>query len=125
MDERKKLIDDSIDKAREVEEQVILSQKKFQEKIDEAKVEANKIAADAHESAKGMQEKMKVEAKEEIETLVLQAKKSIQSEKEEMVASAKKEIATLVVSAVEKVLQEKLDTAGDQALVKKIVDSIK
>lgn len=124
MEERKNVIDESLNKAKEVEESFVMSQQKFQEKIDEAKVEANKIIADAHEQSKMMQEKMKSEAKNEIELLVNQAKKNIQNEKVEMMEAVKQEVATLVVAAVSKVMEEKMDSDKDRAYIKKVVDSI-
>ena len=40
MEERRLMINDSLDKAKEIETNLMMSQQKYQEKLDEAKVEA-------------------------------------------------------------------------------------
>ena len=59
MAERKKMIDESIDNAKALETNLKQSEQKYQEKIDLAKVEANKIIEKAHGDAKMLGEEMK------------------------------------------------------------------
>src|SRR3989338_4788920 len=59
MEERKRLIDDSLDKAKEIETAYGMSQQKYQERIDEAKIEANKIVEASHGEAERVAELLK------------------------------------------------------------------
>ncbi len=122
MEQRKKIINDSLENAKEVETKLQMSEQKYQEKIDEAKTDANKIIKDAGEEAGRLKEEMKNKAKSEIEMLITQAKRNIQIEKEEMVDELKKETGELVVRAVEKIIKEKLDSEKDKKIIE---DSLK
>ncbi len=115
--ERKKIIDDSLDKAKEIDANLIMAGQKFQERIDEAKVEANKIIEKSHTQAEQLSAEMKVKAKKEIETLVMQARVKIQDEKEEVMRGIKEETSNLVVAVVEKILNEKMNDKKDKELI--------
>lgn len=122
LEERKRLIDDSLDKAKEVETNFAMSEQKYKEKLDEAKAEANKVIESAHAEGERLSQEMKVKAKEEVEKLVNQAKKNIADEKDNMLASVRAEAADLIVAAMEKVLNEKMNSTKD---VKFIEESLK
>ncbi len=123
MEERKQLIDESLDKAKEIETNHLMSQQKYQEKIDEAKIEANAIVAASHESAEKLAESLRGKAKQEIELLIEQAKKNIERERADMREEIKKETADMIVLTLQKVLGETLskeiDTKYIQSLIKK------
>lgn len=125
MEERKKIIDDSLDKAKEVETNLILSEQKFQEKIDEAKAEANRIMEKTFAESERAKEEMKGRAKKEIELLVDQAKKNIQTEKEETIAEIKKETVDIVIAAVEKILEEKINPETDKKIIENALKTLK
>jgi len=122
LEERKKLIDESLDKAKEVETNLEMSEQKYQEKLDEAKREANKVIEQAHSEGEKLGTEMKEKAKAEVEKIVQQTKKNIAAEKESMLESVRSEAADLVVAALEKVLGEKIDGEKDKRLVE---DSLK
>lgn len=124
MEERRVLIDDSLDRAKEIETNFKMSEIKFQEKLVEAKKEANNIIAGAQEEATRLQEKMKEKTKDEVTALVLQAKKNIEIEKTEMRATVRKETVEIVVSAMEKILGEKMDDKKDKKFVEDILKTI-
>ncbi|HRH23085.1 MAG TPA: F0F1 ATP synthase subunit B [Candidatus Magasanikbacteria bacterium] len=125
MEERKNIIDESLDRAKEIETNLKMSEVTFQEKLESAKKEANAIIAGAQEEATRVQENMKQKTKDEVEALVLQAKKNIEIEKTEMQASLRKETVEIVVTAMEKVLGEKMDDKKDQKFVEDILKTIK
>lgn len=125
LEERRKIIDESLDKAKEVDANLVMAQEKFQEKVDQAKAEANKIIEKACVEAEQSSIEMKNKAKNEIESLVEQAKVKIRQEKEKMVAEVKSETAELVVAAVEKILEEKMDEEKDKELIEKSVRSFR
>ncbi len=103
----------------------MMSQQKFQEKIDEAKVEANKIIEKTYEESGRMSEEMKVKAKKEIELLVDQAKRNIQIEKEEVMTGIRQETVTLIMAVVEKVINEKMTDKKDKDFIEEMIKTVK
>lgn len=113
MEERKRMIDDSLDKAKEIETNFQMSEQKYQERIDEAKVEANRVIERAHDAIEAMKEVMKKKTKEEIDLLVQQAKRNIEIDRQDMRDQIRAEAVTLITMAVEKILGETLDSKKD------------
>ncbi len=124
MAERQKMIDESLSNVDKIQEKLAKGERDYQERIDVAKVEANKIIEKAGVQAGELSESMKVKAREDIEQLVDQAKRNIEVERDQAVTQIKKNAAALVTSAVEKILHEKLDGAKDQKLVEEMVSKI-
>ena len=124
MSERQKLIDDSIDNAKKIETNLGMSERKYQEKIDQAKVDANKFIGKAQQEAAQAGEAAKAKAKQEIEQLVEQARKNIKIERDQSVAEIKEQAADLIVSAAEKILSAKLDKAKDEKIITEAVKSL-
>lgn len=122
MTERQKMIDESLDNAKKVQENLARSEKEYQTRIDEAKVESNKILEKSQVEAERLSNDIKNKAKKEIEGLVLQAREKIKEEKVEVMAGIKRETANLVVAAVEKILNEKMDEKKDKRIIE---DSLK
>ncbi len=125
MSERQKMIDESIENSKKIQETLQRGEQKYQERIDQAKVEYNKILERATAEAQGMTDGMKVKAKQEIETLVDQAKRNIKIEKEEMVTGLKKETVDLIVTSLEKILAEKMDGKKDKEMIEEMVKKMK
>lgn len=125
MNERQKLIDESIDNAKKIQENLRTSEQKYQEKIDVAKAEAGKILEKASNETEKITSEMKQKAKLEIENLVTEAKRNIKAEREEMVSEVKNSAADLVISALEKVLSEKITDKKDQQLVEEMIKKLK
>ena len=125
MTERAKLIDDSIEKAKRVEENLQKSEQKYQERVDAAKVEANKIVERAGAEATAAGEALKAKTKKEIETAVEAAKRQIVSEREGMVSELKSEVGELVAAALEKLIGEKLTAGKDKQIVEEMMKKMK
>jgi len=123
--ERQKKIEESLDNAERVEENFKKSEKNYQSKIDEAKVEANRIVEKSSIEAEKVGGVMKEKAKEEIENLVVQAKKNINIEKEEVMEGLKKETADLIVLALEKILEVKMDDKSDKKMIEDVLKKLK
>ncbi len=125
MSERQKMIDDSIDNAKKIETNLGMSEKKYQEKIDQAKVEANKIMEKSQQEAIQAGEALKDKAKKDIEQLVEQAKKNIKIERDESISEIKQQAAELIVSAAEKILSAKIDMEKDSKIIDEAVKNLK
>lgn len=125
MSERQKMIDDSIDNAKKIETNLGMSERKYQEKIDQAKVDANKFIAKAQEEALLVAVAMKEKTGKEIELLVEQARKNIKTERDESINELKLQAADLIVSAAEKILSAKIDVEKDNKIIEDAVKNIK
>ena len=124
MAERQKLIDDSIENAKRVDENLRRSERDYQTRIDTAKVEANKILEKTNVEAGKLSEELKAKAKTEIEGLVETAKRNIKIEKDNMVKGLKEETAGLIVAALEKILSEKIDEKKDKKIIEEMLEKV-
>ena len=125
MAERQKMIDESIDNAKKIQENLNKSEKEYQSRIDQSKVDANKIMEKTTLAAAAATEEAKVLARKEIEQLVLQARKSIVNEKDIMSAELKAETANFIILALEKVIGEKFDSNKDKKFIEDILQKLK
>jgi len=119
--ERQKMIDDSIANSKKVQDNLAKSEQHFQQRVDEAKVEANKVAERAAQEAERMGVAMKTNAKQEIELLVDQAKRNFSIERDEMRAAVKKEAAEMITTDLQKILSEKMTDKKDKELIAEMI----
>jgi F-type H+-transporting ATPase subunit b len=119
------MIDDSIDNAKKIETNLGMSEKKYQEKIDQAKVDANKIIEKAGQESLVVAETTKEKTRKEIEQLVETARKNIKSERDESIAEIKEQTASLIVAAAEKILGAKIDVEKNNKIIEEAVKSLK
>lgn len=124
MDERKKIIDESLDRAETIASQVVKSKEEYDAAISKAKADANEVLAAAKTEAESYKNKMKETTKAEIESLVLAGKKQLASERDTMMKEVRAEIAGLVTNATEKILRTKMDDKSDQKLISDTVKSM-
>lgn len=115
--ERQKMIDDSVENSKKIEEVLKQSEKKYQERIDIAKSEANALREKAKVEADLIAEESKNKTRNDMEVLVLQAKARITAEKDDMLAGLKNETAGLVVAALQQILGEKIDEHKDKKII--------
>jgi len=125
MAERQKMIDDSIENAKKIESNLGMSERKYQEKIDQAKVETNKIIEKAQQEAVVVAEVSKEKTRKEIEALVETARKNIKSERDESIREIKEQTAQLIIAAAEKIVGSKLDVEKDNKIIEDAVKNMK
>ncbi len=124
MDERKKIIDESLDRAETIAGQVTKSKEEYETAIAQAKADANDVLAEAKAEAESYKNKMKETTKAEIEGLVLAGKKQLANERDTMMKEVRVELAGLVTGATEKILRTKMDDKTDQKLISDTVKSM-
>lgn len=124
MTERQKLIDESLDNAKKIDENLRHSEQKYQARIDEAKADASKIVEKASVDAVAVADQVRQKARTEIEALALQAKRNINDEREKMMSELKTQTVELVTSITEKIIKEKLSSEKDQALISDLVKKV-
>lgn len=123
--ERQKMVEDSIDNAKKIETNLGMSERKYQEKIDQAKVDANKFMEKAQQEAVQAAEAMKEKTKKEIEQLVETARKNIKTERDESINELREQAAEMIVSAAEKILSAKIDVDKDDKVIEEAVKNLK
>lgn len=124
LDERKKIIDESLDQAKEIETKMGMAERLAREKTAEAATVGDQIVARSHEEARAVAEKMKGEAKHEIAQLVGQAKAQLEEEKTQTIAQLRRETGALAVAVAEKILAEKIDAQKDAEIIQRAVQSV-
>lgn len=124
MAERQQIIDESLDNAKKVGENLEKSEQEYQKKLKQARLEAEKVIEKAAVEADKTGDELRAKAKKDIEALVAQAKNNIKIEKEAMMVGLKTETANLIVMAVEKILDEKVTTEKDKKFVKDILEKL-
>jgi len=125
MEERKNIIDESLDKAKEVEKNLMMSEESYKAKLEEAKKEANSIIEKAHGEAVALGEKMKETTKQEIDGLVTQAKKSIALEREEALSAVKSHSVELISAALAKIVGSEMSEKTDKKVIEDALKSMK
>ena len=125
MAERTKTIEQSLDEARQIADNLKDSEKHHQAAIKAARQEAEKIINAAQSLAIAEKQKGVETAKAEVKKVVESGKAEIAKEKEKMVAEVKTQIADLVVAAAGKILAKVSDKKIDAELVNETLKEIK
>ena len=106
--EREKQISDSLKNADRIKLELEETEKKQQETLKEASLEAKNTVALAEEKAKSYIESQKEDARKQAEEIISKARSAMELERERVLKDAKDEIASLVLLATTKVLQREL-----------------
>lgn len=123
MDERKKIVNDGLDKAKAADTSLMMAEQKAKEIIDAAQAKGNTILSEASAQADTFEVKTREKAKKEIEGLVEQAKKGIEQDRAQMKTELRQETASIAMLVAEKLIGKKLDAAQDKKLTEEILNS--
>lgn len=121
MENRTKVIEKSLQDAKDIEENLIRAEKDYEKKIIIAKKEANKILERTIEISGEKKKEMVAKAKDEIGQIMENEKANLQSEKAKTLKEIKREVVDLVIISVEKVLDRKLDGKEDKNIIKRMI----
>ena len=125
LDERKKKIQDGLDKAKRIDgEMQALEEKKVQE-FEKAKKEAQEILEDAKKSAQELKAEMTNQAQEEAAKIKKQALVNFKEEKKKMMEEFKAQTAWLVLTTTKQVLKQSLDVKKQRQLIKNVLEDMK
>ena len=113
LEKRQKEIADGLTAAEKAKKSLELANENAKDTIRSAKVEAQKIIDEASEEAQLERKKILDLAKSEIEAEKNKAREDLRSE-----------VVSLAVAGAEKIINEKIDSKADEALLKKIADSL-
>ncbi|MBO94708.1 MAG: ATP synthase F0 subunit B [Opitutales bacterium] len=106
--EREDQIADSLKNADKIKLQLEETERKQEETLKDASIEAQKTVSQAREQAKAHLETQREEAEKQAEDIITKAREAMKLEKQRVLEEAREEIARLVVMTTSKVLGREL-----------------
>lgn len=123
VDERKALIDRSLEEARQAHEQLATIQVQSEEMLRQAREEQSRLLTEALETKKQILSDAREAAQRQTRIQLEQARKEIDDMKEKAIREVRSEIAGLSVDIAEKVLRGKLENEKEQkAVIERLLD---
>jgi F-type H+-transporting ATPase subunit b len=117
LNERKQKIQESLEYAESVKKQAAEQQKEFEQRIAEARREAQAAAAIAAQAGEKEREAILAQARADARKLVEQAKEQIEHERKQMRAELRQEVVQLSLLAAQKAVSQSLDEQAHRRLV--------
>jgi len=123
VNEREQGIKDALDSAQKAKEEMANLQAGNEKLLKEARAERDAMLKEARDIKNKMINDAKDEAKVEADKMVAQAQAAIESEKKAAIADLKNQVATLSINIAEKVVKHNLATDDkQQELVKSLLE---
>ena len=123
VNEREQGIKDALDSAQKAKEEMANLQADNEKLLKEARAERDAMLKEARDIKNKMISGAKDEAKVEADKMVAQAQAAIESEKKAAIADLKNQVATLSLNIAEKVVKQNLATDDkQQELVKSLLE---
>ena len=123
VNEREQGIKDALDSAQKAKEEMANLQADNEKLLKEARAERDAMLKEARDIKNKMISDAKDEAKVETDKMVAQAQAAIESEKKAAIADLKNQVATLSLNIAEKVVKQNLATDDkQQELVKSLLE---
>jgi len=123
--ERTKIIETSLEQAKQIEKNLQNTEKEKQEIVRAARIQAEKIMNDAVALAKSEQQKSLENTKLEVKKVVESGKAQLELDKEKMMTEVKTQVADMVVLTTAKVLAKVVDKKIDKGLVEQTLKEVK
>lgn len=121
LDERKKMIERSIEDAHKIEASLAELEQTKKTIIAEARTKGEQALAETLVSAERVREESVAQTKLDIDRLLKQGRQELERERRNMVAEAKEELADLVVQVAEKAVQETMTEKRQRDIVSRII----
>ena len=125
VDERKRYIDESLQKAHEASERLENIKQEGEAILQEAREKQAQMLKEAAETRDAIVEKAQEKAREESARLLNNAKVEIEQQKQAAIADIREQVATLSVEIAEKVLKQNLkDDKSQMDLIDRMLDDV-
>ncbi len=125
MEARTKKIEDGLANAQKFEHELALLPKEREHMIFKAKKEVEALLERARLYAKQYEEDMKEKTRTEVGRFIMEGKEELTRAKDQVLRETKAEISGLVLEVSKKVLGEMVDQEKQNALVKKVLATMK
>lgn len=117
LDQRKNLVQSSLDKAENSAQKAAELERQYQDKLQIAKDEADEIIRQAKAQASQIREQMQKQTQEELQQQREKLQEQIALEREKTMKDARGEIAMLAMLAASKILEREIDTNQDNDMI--------
>ena len=125
VDERKRYIDESLQKAHEASERLENIKQEGEAILQEAREKQGQMLKEAAETRDAIVEKAQDKAREESARMLNDAKIEIEQQKQAAIADIRQQVATLSVEIAEKVLKQNLkDDKAQMDLIDRMLDDV-
>ena len=124
MTERQEKIEKGLKDAEKFKKNLEESEKKYDEKINEARKEASKVMEEADKKAEKSRQETLNKANHEADEMIAKAKSEIEATKEDSLKQIRTEAANMVAMGVEKVLNKEMDDKEQERLTKEAASEI-
>ena len=125
VENRKRYIDESLQKAHEASERLANIQKEGESMLQEARQKQAQLLKDAAETSDAMVSQSKEKAREEGARLLSEAKAEIESQKQAAISEIRAQVAELSVKVAEKILRKELSSEAKQMeTIDRLLDEI-
>lgn len=125
LEKRRQKIEDSVKKAEEIELKYQKIEANRHEELKRTRAEAQEILSKALAAADSSKTEIIQNAKVQANKILAEAKTNIVMEKEKMFSEIREEVANLTVMATEKILREKIDEKKDREFIEAALRSMK
>jgi F-type H+-transporting ATPase subunit b len=119
--EREKKIKKGLEDAKKAETEIEMAEQKYREKVKQARLEANKIVAQAHRRGENIVAKSVETAEKRAEETILKAKEEVRQEKKKMLSEVKEDVVSLSILIAEKLLHKNLDREQNEEIINKLI----
>jgi F-type H+-transporting ATPase subunit b len=124
LDERRKVIDDSLDSAARTREQADEVLAEYRERLSEARTQADEIVQRARQIADGHENEARERGQEMVVEAARRAEREIDLATKRALDGIRREVADLTVLAAEKVTRKSLDASDQRRLVEEALGEL-
>ena len=123
IDNRNGKIEEAINSANSLKEEVENMKQEYEDKLKGAGEEGKKIVEEYRDRASVEHTAAIDTAKRDAQKIIEDARREIDVEKDKAIAELKQEVGNLVVTASEKVIKKNMDTETNRKLISEFIDS--
>ena len=109
LEQRKERIAKGLDDARKAEERLANTEKDYQARLDQARLEGQRLVAEMTANAEKQAAAIEAKANEDVERLKAQAREEAETERNRILADLRSQVAALSIAAANKVIGAALD----------------
>jgi F-type H+-transporting ATPase subunit b len=125
LEQRKQRIAQGLEDARRAEEKLANIEKDYQAKLDEARVEGQKIVAEASATAEKQAAAIVAKANEDVARMKAQAQEEAELERNRILADLRSQVASLAIAATNKLIGASFDEQRQRALVDEFFSGVR
>ena len=125
LDERRAEVAESLESAARIRQEVIETEKRQRELLEQARAEAAAAIAAARNQAEELEKRLGTEASSKAEALLLKAEAQIAADRDKMRRELRQELAGVVLAATEQVLGSPLSAKDKKERVAEIVKELR